>query len=127
MPRRSYFVYIMANETRMTYIGVTNDLERRVLEHKAKVLQGYTSRYNITRLVYCEEYNDVWEALAREKQLKGWLRKRKTSLIESLNPRWSDLSAEWYDEREILRFAQDDTWAAQDDKTARDDHEERTP
>ena len=98
MSGRSYYVYIMANESHMTYIGVTNNLERRVLEHKTKMLAGYTRQYNITHLVYYEETGDVWAAIAREKELKGWLRRKKTALIESANPKWEDLSADWHED-----------------------------
>ncbi len=68
---RSYFVYIMANRSRTLYVGVTNDLEKRVAEHKARATPGFTARYNVTRLVYYEDTNDVWSALEREKELKG--------------------------------------------------------
>ncbi len=98
MPRRSrtYYVYIMANESKMIYVGVTNNLERRVSEHKQKSVPGYTRRYNITRLVYCEDTGDVRAAIEREKQLKGWLRARKVALIEASNPEWDDLAESWY-------------------------------
>jgi putative endonuclease len=98
MNRRSYYVYIMANASRMTYIGVTNDLERRVFQHKTKAVPGYTSRYNLTRLVYFEETDDIRAAIAREKQLKGWLRRKKVDLIERHNPGWTDLGATWFEE-----------------------------
>ncbi|MEW6083421.1 MAG: GIY-YIG nuclease family protein [Chloroflexota bacterium] len=94
---KSYFVYIMTNKSRTLYTGVTNDLERRVYEHKNKLVAGFTSRYNITKLVYYEETNDVSVALAREKQIKGWLRAKKVALIEAENPEWRDLSLEWYE------------------------------
>ena len=98
MARRSYYIYILANESKMTYIGVTNDLERRVSEHKLKLVDGYTKKYNLNRLVYYEETGDVWAAIEREKQLKGWLRSRKVALIEEDNPEWRDLSEGWYEE-----------------------------
>jgi putative endonuclease len=93
---KSYYVYIMTNKSKTLYIGVTNNLERRVYEHKNKLVAGFTSKYNITKLVYYEETNDVQVALAREKQIKGWLRSKKIVLIESDNPEWKDLSLEWY-------------------------------
>jgi len=93
---KHYYVYIMTNRSRTLYTGVTNDLERRVHEHKHKLIPGFTRRYNIDRLLYFEETEDVWAALAREKQIKGWSRAKKIALIESANPRWSDLSAGWY-------------------------------
>ena len=92
---RDYFVYIMSNRSHMLYIGVTNNLERRVFEHKSKLVPGFTSHYNLNRLVYFEQTNDVGAAITREKELKGWRRDRKIVLIESVNPRWSDLSREW--------------------------------
>jgi putative endonuclease len=93
---KHYYVYIMTNKSRTLYTGVTNNLERRVYEHKNKLVPGFTSKYNITMLAYYEETNDVQVALAREKQIKGWLRSKKIVLIESLNPQWKDLSLEWY-------------------------------
>jgi putative endonuclease len=90
---RSYFVYILVNRSRTLYVGVTNNLERRVYEHKHNLVSGFTSRYRIERPVYFEETGDVQAAIAREKQLKGWLRAKKVALIESVNPTWEDLSA----------------------------------
>jgi len=98
-----YYVYLMTNVTGMLYTGVTNDLERRVYEHRNKKVRGFTSRYNLTKLVYFESTNDVTVAIAREKQIKGWLRKKKVTLIETVNPKWRDLSKDWYDEPVILR------------------------
>ena len=92
---KKYYVYIMASKSRVLYTGVTNNLERRVYEHKNKIVEGFTSKYNITRLVHYEETNDVNVAIAREKQIKGWLRSKKIALIESVNPQWKDLSLEW--------------------------------
>jgi putative endonuclease len=87
-----YYVYIMTNRSVTTlYTGVTNDLERRVYEHKHGLVNGFTKRYKVTRLVYYEATDDVRSAIEREKQLKGWLRQRKVALIESVNPRWRDL------------------------------------
>jgi putative endonuclease len=92
---RLFFVYILASKSRTLYIGVTNDLMRRVLEGKRKMIPGFTSRYNINRLVHFEETMDIESAIAREKQLKSWLRKKKIDLIESTNPDWKDLSEDW--------------------------------
>jgi putative endonuclease len=89
---KTYSVYIMASLSGVLYIGVTNDLERRILEHKNKAVPGFSARYNVQKLVYFEFFGDVRAAIAREKQLKGWLRKRKVALIESTNPQWKDLS-----------------------------------
>ena len=93
---RSYYVYIMSNRYKTLYVGVTNDLERRVYEHKNGLTPGFTKRYNINQLVLVEETSDVNEAITREKQLKGWVRRRKIELIEAANQRWDDLAAEWY-------------------------------
>jgi putative endonuclease len=92
---REYYVYIMSNGVRTLYIGVTNDLVRRVYEHKHKLIDGFTKKYNITYLVYHESTSDVLAARAREKQLKGWRRDRKIALIEASNPQWKDLSLDW--------------------------------
>src|SRR6266849_3907748 len=97
---KQYYVYIMTNKSRTLYTGVTNDLKRRVYEHKQKLVPGFTNKYHITRLVYFEETSDVRSAIEREKQFKGWLRAKKIALIESVNPKWADLSAEWYKLRE---------------------------
>jgi putative endonuclease len=92
---KRYYVYIMTNKSRTLYTGVTSNLQRRAYEHKQKLVPGFTSKYNIGLLVYFEETNDVHAALAREKQIKGWLRSKKIALIESVNPEWEDLSAQW--------------------------------
>lgn len=93
---KNYFVYILANKKDGTiYIGVTNNLEKRVYEHKRGVIEGFTKKYGIHNLVYLEETNDVNAALQREKQLKKWNRKWKIQLIEKENPEWRDI----YDER----------------------------
>ena len=92
---KSYCVYIMAGESGVIYVGITNDLERRVVQHKKRAAPGFTARYNLTKLVYFEVFRDVRAAIAREKELKGWLRKRKVALIESVNPTWNDLSPDW--------------------------------
>ena len=89
---KQYYVYIMTNKSRTLYTGVTNDLERRVYEHKQKLVAGFTAKYNIDRLVYYEATEDVNAAISREKQIKGWLRAKKIALIESMNPDWVDLS-----------------------------------
>ena len=94
---REYWVYIMANMHRTLYVGVTNDLQRRVLEHKSHAIAGFTSKYGLDRLVYCESTASVAEAIAREKQLKGWLRRRKVALIAGVNPCWEDLASSWFD------------------------------
>jgi len=95
---KQYYVYIMTNSSRTLYIGVTDNLVRRVYEHKNKLVKGFTQKYNITRLVYYEITSAVQAAIQREKQIKGWLRKKKIALIEDANPKWEDLSKEWYEE-----------------------------
>ena len=95
LAEKRYHVYILANKGRMLYTGITNDLERRVWEHKNHQTAGYTKKYDITRLVYYESTTDVLSAITREKQIKGWLRKKKIALIESMNPDWQDLSKDW--------------------------------
>lgn len=85
----------MTNKSRTLYTGVTSNLQRRVYEHKEKLIPGFTAKYNINKLIYYEIFNDINSAIAREKQLKGWLRKKKIDLIESINPEWKDLSEEW--------------------------------
>jgi putative endonuclease len=82
----------MTNRSGTLYTGVTNNLERRIYEHKHHLLKGFTNKYNIEKLVYFEETNDIRAAISREKQIKGWLRKKKIALIESMNPGWKDLS-----------------------------------
>jgi putative endonuclease len=84
----------MASQSCTLYVGVTRDLERRVYEHKHKLVPGFTSKYNINRLVYFEATSDVKAAIAREKQIKGWVRDKKVALIRSVNPDWRDLSVE---------------------------------
>lgn len=90
------FIYILTNENRSTlYIGVTNDLSRRLHEHKKEVLDGFTKTYHVHTLVYVERYDHIEEAIAREKQLKRWSRKKKDILIGRVNPTWKDLVKEW--------------------------------
>ena len=92
-----YFVYLMTNQSGTLYTGVTNDLERRVYEHRQGTGSRFTSKYRIKHLVYWEECGDIGDAIAREKQIKGWRRSKKIALVESVNPEWRDLSANWYD------------------------------
>jgi putative endonuclease len=97
LPSKRFFVYIMTNGPKAAtlYVGITSDLFRRVWQHKTKVFPGFTSRYNLTRLVYyeCFVYPDA--AIAREKEIKAWRRSKKIALIESMNPRWEDLARDW--------------------------------
>ena len=91
-----YYVYIMSSTTRVIYVAGTNELERRVFEHKNKLKPGFTARYNVNKLVHFEQTTEVIVAIEREKQLKGWDRAKKVTLIEQDNPSWTDLSREWY-------------------------------
>ena len=100
---KQYYVYIMTNNSKTLYTGITNNLARRVYEHKHKLVEGFTKKYNITKLVYYEEINSILDAIAREKQIKGWLRVKKIALIESANPQWKDLSENWFEDVDSSR------------------------
>jgi putative endonuclease len=91
MTTREYYVYIMASRSRTLYTGMTNNLVRRVYEHKHKLLPGFTAKYNIDRLVYYERTSDVNAAIAREKKIKSWTRAKRLSLVAAVNPGWADL------------------------------------
>ena len=95
---RKYYVYIMNSPTGTLYVGMTNDLKKRVFQHKHKLIDGFTKKYYVTRLAYFEETSDVRVAIAREKQIKGWRRSKKIELIKTLNPTWRDLAADWFEE-----------------------------
>ncbi len=89
---KEYYIYLLTNKHgNVLYTGVTNDLIRRIYEHKNKLQKGFTQKYNVDRLVYYEMYSDITDAIAREKQIKGWSRKKKNELVEQLNPKWKDL------------------------------------
>jgi putative endonuclease len=92
---KEYYVYILSNKRGTLYTGVTNDLERRIYQHKNELTEGFTKKYNITRLIYFESTDDITAAIAREKQIKGLLRSKKIELIKTMNPKWEDLSAAW--------------------------------
>ena len=94
---RQYFIYIMTNRSGTPYIGLTNDIKKRIYQHKNKLINGFTKKYNIDRLIYFETFSDVYSAIDREKTIKGWLRKKKTELVNEVNPQWRDLSQDWYD------------------------------
>ena len=97
MREHLYFTYIMASRSHTLYIGVTGNLQKGVFQHNWREHDGFTQRYNCDRLVWFETFQDVGNAIAREKQLKHWNRAKKISLIESRNPAWIDLSRDWYD------------------------------
>jgi putative endonuclease len=89
----SYYVYILTTKNnKMLYVGVTNNLERRVLEHKSKLIPGYTEKYNLNKLVYFEEFSNINDAIFNEKKIKGWLRSKKDDLISNFNSEWNDLA-----------------------------------
>jgi len=94
---KTYFVYIMTNRSKTLYTGVTNSLIRRVREHKLGIGSVFSARYRLDQLVYFERFEDVHNAIEREKQIKGWLRVKKIALIVSVNPAWRDLSLHWYE------------------------------
>jgi putative endonuclease len=96
MKTHSYSVYIVASKSRVLYIGMTNNLERRVYEHKNDLVNGFTKKYRCHRLVYYESFDEVLKAIDREKQLKHWNRKKKIFLIKRQNPTWEDLAAELF-------------------------------
>ena len=120
MNDRTYWVYIMTNRSGTLYVGMTNNLLRRVGEHRRGQVLGFTSRYKITRLVHAESCSDARAAITREKEIKGWRREKNIALIEATNPEWNDLGESWLghltdrtvgrENAEILRQAQDDTF-----------------
>jgi len=91
-----YYVYILASQRRVLYIGITSNIEQRVFQHKTHAFAGFTAKFNVTNLVYLERYGTVLTAIRREKDLKAWRREEKIQLIESANPKWRDLSYGWY-------------------------------
>lgn len=104
---KRYCVYILTNKSnRVMYIGVTNDLARRLFEHKNDCTDGFTKRYHVHKLVYYETTSDVMSALEREKELKGWKREKKNALVETMNPEWKDLSEGWFGDSSSLRSSE---------------------
>ena len=91
-----YYVYILASRSRNLYTGVTNSVRRRIVQHRFKLKPGFTSKYNIFRLVYFEMFGDIRMAIAREKEIKAWRREKKVWLIKKHNPTWADLAADWF-------------------------------
>jgi len=96
-PPKTYFVYIMTNRSKTLYTGITGNLIQRVRRHKLAIGSCFTTKYKLDRLVYFERFEDVHNAIEREKQIKGWLRIKKIALIVAVNPSWRDLSLEWYE------------------------------
>jgi putative endonuclease len=101
MDEELYFTYIAASRSRTLYIGVTGSLQKRMFEHKRKLHTGFTATYNCNRLVWFERFVDPGNAIAREKQLKGWTRVKKIALITTTNPTWIDLSEDWYSTEQL--------------------------
>lgn len=96
MKMNSYYIYILSNwNNKVLYVGMTNDLERRLYEHINKLIEGFTKKYNLNKLVYYEETSDVNSAIQREKEIKKWRREKKNNLIEKMNPKWEDLSKDF--------------------------------
>jgi len=119
---RHFYVYILSSKSRVLYTGITDNLYRRTWEHKNDVNPGFTRDYRVHRLVYYETFKYVNNAIAREKAIKGWLRRKKIALIEGENPTWEVLSASWFDGKQVLRFAQDDKFFEQDEQLNTDAH-----
>ena len=94
---KNYYVYIMGSKSGTLYIGVTNNIKKRVYEHKNHLVPGFTDKYDIDRLLYFETIRDSASAINREKQIKRWRHEKKVTLIDLLNPEWNDLSQDWYD------------------------------
>ena len=95
---KTFYVYLLASQTRTLYVGVTSNLVRRVGQHRGLRVRGFTSRYRVTRLVHFESTSNALAAIAREKEIKGWSRNKKVNLIEAANPGWEDLAEGWFEE-----------------------------
>jgi len=94
---KKYYVYIMTDKSGTLYTGLTENLKKRIDQHKNKLVEGFTKKYNINKLLYFETFPDVYSAIDREKTIKGWVRRKKLDLIRTTNPDWTDLSQDWYD------------------------------
>ncbi len=105
MKQRFYYVYILSSLSGTLSTGITNSLYHRTLQHKGKETPGFTSRYGVDRLVYYEAFRDVRVAIRREKEIKGWTRKKKVALIEARNPKWADLAEGWGEEVQPLTWS----------------------
>jgi len=97
---KTYYVYIMTSPKGTLYTGVTNHLQRRVYEHKNGQNLGFTKKYNVTRLVYYEQTDNISDAITREKEIKGWRRSKKIALIKDFNPEWVDLAQDWFEDQD---------------------------
>ncbi|MHC4395775.1 MAG: GIY-YIG nuclease family protein [Planctomycetota bacterium] len=94
---KNYYIYIMTSQSKTLYIGMTNDIKKRVYQHKNHLIPGFTDKYNVDQLLYVETTSDPISAIRREKQLKKWRREKKVALVDSQNPDWKDLSEDWYE------------------------------
>ena len=94
---KNYYIYIMTSQSGTMYIGMTNDINKRVYQHKNHLIPGFTDKYNVDQLLYVETTSDPVSAIRREKQLKKWRREKKVALVDSQNPDWKDLSEGWYE------------------------------
>lgn len=94
---KNYYIYIMTSQSGTLYIGMTNDIKKRVYQHKKHLIPGFTDKYNVDQLLYVETTSDPVSAIRREKQLKKWRREKKVALVDSQNPDWKDLSEGWYE------------------------------
>jgi len=94
---KTFYTYIMASESGTLYTGMTNNIKKRVYEHKKHLIEGFTDKYNVTKLLYFETFSEPTSAIKREKQIKSWRRQKKVALIDTKNPGWEDLSGNWYD------------------------------
>ncbi len=119
---RHFYVYILSSKSRVLYTGITDDIYRRIWEHKNDVNSEFTRDYRVHRLVYYETFKYVNNAIAREKTIKGWLRSKKVALIRSTNPTWEDLSESWFDGKQVFRFAQDDKIFGQNEQLRNSAH-----
>ena len=99
----TYYVYILGSISGTLYIGVTGNLRRRVSQHKNHIFEGFTAEYGVGRLLYREKFGSIDRAIGREKQLKGWLRRKKVALIERDNPQWKDLAGDWFLEEDAIQ------------------------
>ena len=100
------YVYIIGNWTRnVIYVGVTSDLEKRIYQHKYKLIKGFSTKYNLSALLFYEGFGDIELAIAREKEIKSWRREKKNRLIVSVNPHWKDLSEGWFEDSSVLPAA----------------------
>jgi putative endonuclease len=104
MSERTYWVYIMTNQSGTIYTGVTGNLPRRVYEHRHRLVSGFSARYRIDQLIYAEPFSEIRDAIAREKQIKAWRCSHKVALIDSANPEWNDLSEIWFGLKDALNL-----------------------